>query len=271
MTRIDDHRRPAPVDIIVEDYLEDVDLGVLKRGKEADVHLVERIGPDRTCLLVRKRYVGAEHRAFRNDLAYRAHRRIDGVARNRGGAKVRRKQGRALQLAMDKKTAYGRKALQAQWIGSEWRMLERLWQLGVPVPYPVARTDDGLLMQYLGDRETAAPRLADARVPRPALAGLFEQARAAILAIARAGVVHADLSAYNVLLWDRQLWVIDLPQAVPYLENLEATEFLHRDCRNLCAWFRRKGLTVDDEALFVEATTALFDYQMQDMFRAHGG
>ena len=271
MTRRAHRGRPAPAHIVLEGYTDDVDLGVLKRGKEADVHLIERIGADRSCLLARKRYVPAERRAFRDDFAYRAHRRIDGEARNRGGAKVRRKQGRSLQLAMDKKTSFGRKALFERWIGAEWGTLRALWEAGVPVPYPVARTEDGFLMQYLGDHDVAAPRLADARVGRAALAGLFDQAREAVLGIARAGMVHADLSAYNLLLWHDVLWVIDLPQAVPYLANVEATEFLHRDCRNVARWFRRKGLEVDEEELFVDAVNVLFDRQMEDLFQAKGG
>jgi RIO kinase 1 len=136
------------------------------------------------------------------------------------------------------------------------------------VPFPVSNEGDAILMEYVGSREEAAPRLAQYRTDRSGLRDLFDQVRAGVLALALAGVVHADLSPYNVLVWEGRVWLIDLPQAVPYLANLDATDLLHRDCTNVCAWFVRKGLEVDAEDLFVEALDALFALQMRDMFRA---
>lgn len=270
MARIEMPARAVPAHLILDDYIADDDVGVIKGGKEADVHLVRREARDgRSCLLAAKRYREPEHRAFRNDAAYRAHRRIDGLARDRGGAKVRRKGGRNLQKAMDQRSTFGRAALHEQWIGTEFAMLETLWRAGAPVPYPVSRLPDGVLMEYVGDEEAAAPRLVHARVDRAELPGLFGQLRAALLAFARAGIVHGDLSPYNLLLWEGRLWVIDLPQAVPYLANDDATDFLHRDVVNACAWFVRKGLEVDPEDVFVEVVNVLFDHAMEDLFHAH--
>ena len=266
--RIYENQRPAPSGLILEDYLEDEEIGLLKTGKEAEVYLIERRARDRSCLLAEKRYRPAAERAFKNDIAYRSHRRLDGIVRD--GDRLRRAtKTRALQLAMDKKTAFGRKALAGMWIDAEWSMLQRLYQAGASVPYPVAMLDEGILMEFVGDRDGAAPRLAQARVERRDLPGLFDQVRENLFTFARAGVVHADLSPYNVLLRDGRIVVIDLPQAVPSLENLEATDFLHRDVHNICAWFVRKGMDLDPEDVFVEVLSVSFEYQMEDSFYAH--
>jgi RIO kinase 1 len=67
-----------------------------------------------------------------------------------------------------------------------------------------------------------------------------------------AGLVHADLSAYNLLWWERRLLVIDLPQAVEFVTNSDAYDLLHRDLGNVGEWFSRHGLVVDVEAVYAE-------------------
>lgn len=269
MTRIDPSARPVPPDIITEDYSYDEEIGLLKSGKEADVYLMQRHGRERSCLLVAKRYRPVEERAFRNDAIYRAHRRIDGFVRD-GDRRRRPKRGRNLQKAMDQKSGYGRKVLAESWIHSEYQTLQTLRTAGAPVPYPVERLDDGFLMEFVGDAEQAAPRLVDARVPREVLPGLYTQLREALLTLTRAGIVHADLSPYNVLFWDGRLWIIDLPQAVTILESEHATDLLHHDVMTMWAWFVRKGLQVDAEDLFVELVNEAFDLRMRDLFEARG-
>ena len=259
--------RPLPPHIIIEDYTEDEEIGLLKSGKEADVYLVRRHGRDRSCLLAAKRYRPVEQRAFRNDALYREHRRIDGLVRD--GDRLRRpKGGRSTQLAMDQGTAYGRKVLAERWIEAECETLKTLWAAGAPVPYPVARLDDGMLMEYVGEDGQAAPRLVDARLPARELGELFEQVREALYAFTRAGVVHGDLSPYNILGWERRIWVIDLPQAASILASENATELLQRDVDNVCNWFARKGVAVDAGEVFVEMVNEMFDLQMSDMFLA---
>ncbi len=266
MTRTEDGR-PVPSHIITEDYTDDEEIGLLKSGKEADVHLIRRHGHDRSCLLAAKKYRPVEQRAFRNDAIYRAHRRIDGLVRDRGGLR-RPMGGRSMQLAMDQKTVYGRKVLAERWIDAEYETLKTVWTAGASVPYPVERRDDGFLMEFVGDEEQAAPRLVDARVDRSALPDLYAQVREALRTFTRAGIVHADLSPYNVLFWHQRLWVIDMPQGVTILENEDFTDLLHHDVVTMCAWFVRKGLEVDAEDLFVELVNEAFDLRMRDLFEA---
>ena len=67
-----------------------------------------------------------------------------------------------------------------------------------------------------------------------------------------AGLVHADLSAYNLLWWEERLVVIDLPQAVEFTTNTDAFDLLHRDVANVGEWFGRRGVDVDVEAVYGE-------------------
>jgi len=235
---------------------EDFDLGPFKTGKEAEVFLVERIAPDgRSCLLAHKRYrprtvtskgeleaLGFQRAAdFVNDRVYR-----DGhVIRN---SRDRR--------AVAKKTRHGREVLHRGWPDNEYDMLVRLAAAGVMVPYPVARTADGVLMQYIGDRSMAAPRLARAGLDRDGVTRAAAQLVENLYRMAGAGIVHADLSVYNLLWWDDALWIIDLPQAVDIGTNGQAFDFLHRDLLNVAAWFHSRSVDFDPEAVFADLLAA---------------
>jgi RIO kinase 1 len=123
------------------------------------------------------------------------------------------------------------------------------------VPYPVEQTDDGLLMEFIGDESEAAPKLAQARLQVDELASAWRQVTGCLIALTMAGLVHADLSTYNLLWWRGRLVVIDLPQAVEFTTNPDAFELLHRDVANVGEWFSRRGVAVDVEAVYAELVT----------------
>ncbi|HZN12922.1 MAG TPA: RIO1 family regulatory kinase/ATPase [Acidimicrobiales bacterium] len=247
--------RPQPDWLITEDvdYAE-FDLGPLKTGKEAEVFLVERTHEDRSCLLAHKRYrprsvthkgeleaLGFQRaNAFMNDRSYR-----DG----RTFAKSRDRR------AAERATKYGKRLLADGWTGHELDVMRRLWEVGVNVPYPVGERDDGLLMQFVGDRGAAAPRLAQARLDSADLALAATQMLANLRLIVGAGFVHADLSAYNLLWWHGEIWVIDLPQTVDIAINPQALDFLQRDVTNVATWFSRRGVAMAADDLFAELVT----------------
>jgi RIO kinase 1 len=154
--------------------------------------------------------------------------------------------------AVERMTSYGRSLRRARWTGHELEVLERAWDAGVNVPYPVGSRGDGMLMQYLGGDEGAAPRLAEARLERVALQDALDQLVANLHLLVRAGYVHADLSAYNVLWWEGQVWLIDFPQAVDLTANPRAIDFLHRDVTNVTTWFGRRGVDLDGDELFAD-------------------
>lgn len=231
---------------------EDVSLGTLKSGKEAEIFLVERrfatSGPR---LLAHKRYrirypgkdqLRAE--GFSNSTSYRR----DSVYR--AGWFVGSRDRRA--LAAGNKSHYGQELAATLWPVQEWTMLRRAWESGASVPYPVEQTDDGLLMEFIGDDSQAAPKLAQAKLGPDALASAWRQLLENLRALTRAGLVHADLSAYNLLWWEGRLVLIDLPQAVEFTTNADAFELLHRDVANVGGWFGRRGVSIDVEALYAE-------------------
>ena len=112
-------------------------------------------------------------------------------------------------------------------------------------------------MEFIGSQAddgawTAAPRLAQARPGRDLLEDWFDQLRTAMGILARLGWAHGDLSPYNTLAHGERLVVIDVPQVVDLASSPFAVDFLHRDCVNMCTWFRARGLDVDPDELFAD-------------------
>ena len=136
------------------------------------------------------------------------------------------------------------------WPINELAMLRRAWNAGASVPYPVDLLDDGVLMQFCGDGQVAAPRLVDARLDAAGLAGAWSQLVDNLRLLTAAGVVHADLSVYNLLWWRGRVVVIDFPQAVDVIVNPAAPGLLHRDVVNVATWFGRRGVRIDAERVF---------------------
>ncbi len=232
---------PRPSWVVTSAGALDTDLGVPKTGKEADVHLLERHDPylaDPPALMAAKRYRAPEHRSFQRATAYTE------------GRSVRRSRD---QRALDRGSTWGRQVAAAEWATSEWSMLVRCWSRGVPVPYPVQIDGTEILMELVttGSGEVA-PRLAASRPAPDLLPGLFEQVREAMGLLVEDGLVHGDLSPYNILLAEDRLVLIDLPQAVDLYGNPRAMEFLERDCTIMCRWFTSRGLPVDPHDLLAE-------------------
>lgn len=221
---------PRPGWVVTEHAALDTELGVVKSGKEADVHLLERAvpGTGRRSLLAAKRYRTAEHRMFHRDAGYLEGRRVRRSRETR---------------AMANRTAFGRDLLAGQWAAAEFAALSRLWSAGVAVPYPVQLHGTELLVEFVGDADgTAAPRLAQLRPDPGALADLWHQLVDALLGLARHGLTHGDLSAYNLLVHRDRLVVIDLPQVVDVVGNPQGPQFLARDVARIGEWFTARGL-----------------------------
>jgi RIO kinase 1 len=239
--------KPYPDWLVTELAAVDTELGVLKTGKEADVHLIQRAVPDtdRSCLLAAKRYRDSQHRLFHRDSGYLEGRRVRGSRETR---------------AMAKGTAFGRKVIAGRWAAAEFGILCRLWQassaLGQPVvPYPVQLLGTEVLMEFLGDAGTgqAAPRLAQLRPDPSQLADLWQQLVAAMSMLARIGLAHGDLSPYNILVHGDRLVLIDLPQVVDVVANPRGPDFLARDLQVVSDWFAARGFRdVDRHRLLAE-------------------
>ena len=222
--------KPHPDWLVTDLAAVDTELGILKTGKEADVFLIRRGVPKgRSCLLAAKRYRDAGHRMFHRDSGYLEGRRTRESRVNR---------------AVASRSAFGRQAIAGQWAHAEFSALARLYAAGVPVPYPAQILDTELLLEFVGSADgIAAPRLAEIRPGPGELAGLWDQLVEALVAMARDGLAHGDLSAYNLLVYDGRLVMIDLPQVVDVIANPRGAFYLIRDAENVGRWFSAHGLS----------------------------
>ena len=235
--------KPRPEWVRTEYGAVDTELGMLKTGKEADVHLVRRAVPDtdRISMLAVKRYRDSGHRLFHRDAGYLEGRRV--------------RRSREMR-AMTTRTAFGKELIAGQWAAAEFGALSHLWQVGresglIQVPYPVQLIGTELMLEFIGDWQTgvAAPRLAQVRTDVAGLTELWRQMVDALSVMARVQVAHGDLSPYNVLVHEERLVLIDLPQIVDVIANPRGAEFIARDVRNVTNWFAARGLAVDPDAL----------------------
>lgn len=236
--------QPVPDWLVTDRAAVETDLGILKTGKEADVFLLERAVPGTDgVVLAAKRYRGTDHRNFH---------------RNAGYTEGRKTKDSREARAIAKKSAFGREVAAGQWAWAEWESLQRCYEAGVPVPYPVQIDGTEILMELITVDGEAAPRLATARPGPDLLAEWFDQLRAAMVALAERGLAHGDLSPYNILAAGERLVIIDLPQMVDIVANPQGAEFLMRDCHNVCTWFLRRGLDVDEHTLFGELMASAY-------------
>lgn len=237
---------PRPDWLVTSQGAVDTDLGILKTGKEGDVFLLERadpLHPERAVVMAAKRYRGEEHRTFHRSSAYTEGRKM----RNTRDAR-----------ALARKSAHGRAVAAGQWAWAEWQALVRFHEIGVAVPYPVQVDGTEILMEWVQVDGETAPRLARTRPGRELLESYYAQLVDALTTLVRHGIVHGDLSAYNILAAGERLVIIDLPQVVDLVANPTGMDFLLRDCTNVCAWFRARGLEVDEHELFGELMARAF-------------
>ncbi|MDF2562184.1 MAG: serine/threonine protein kinase [Microbacterium sp.] len=239
--------QPWPEWVVTSAGALDTERGILKTGKEADVFLLERAvpgDPTQHTLLAAKRYRSAEQRSFHRSAVYTEGRSTRNTRDTR---------------ALVRKSDHGRAVAAAQWSFAEFEALCRMWELGAPVPYPVQVNGTEVLMEFLGDAGgTAAPRLAQVRSDRAELQEHYAQVVDLMRIFAAAGFAHGDLSAYNLLVHEGRVRVIDLPQIVDIIANPQGLDLLHRDCVNICDWFARRRVECDAEELFAELLAASY-------------
>jgi RIO kinase 1 len=228
---------PVPDWVITADAARQHERGLMKTGKEAEVFLIERRLAQRVNLLAAKRYRSFEDRMFRNDARYRQGRRT-------GNSRADR--------AADQGSRVGMAFRARQWVETEFEMLGRLWTAGASVPYPVQRFGREIMLEYIGSEETAAPRLVQFRGSVAQLGDLYRQLLDNLTVMAAHGVVHGDLSPYNLLVWQDRLVIIDLPQAVDPIVNPDGLTLLERDVINTCSWFAKHGIATDPSAVIAE-------------------
>jgi RIO kinase 1 len=224
-------------DVLAEFFEDDLItemLRVVKSGKEGTVYCCRASARTGQELLAAKVYRSSEHRMFHNSAVYEEGRVI---------------LDRRMRRAVANKSRAGRSFQAETWVGHEYQTLKLLHDAGAAVPRPYGRSGQALLMEYVGDWDETAPLLQHAELAPADAEPLFRRLLDEIERWLSLGVVHADLSPFNILYWQRQPVVIDFPQAVDPETNFNARELLTRDIGNLCRFFARFGIRADAEPI----------------------
>ena len=212
-------RIPPRLKPLIEDGLIDAVVRQLKSGKEAMVFVV-RCGEETRCAKV---YKEADKRSFRQAVDYTQNRKTKNSRQAR---------------AMAKGTRFGREATEKAWQSAEVDALYRLAAAGVRVPRPYNFHEGVLLMELVADVDGhAAPRLAELKFSAERAVDLHRHLIAEVVRMLLAGVIHGDLSEYNILMSGDGPVIIDLPQAVDAAGNNHAARMLVRDVDNLRRYF----------------------------------
>jgi|TARA_B100001939_G_scaffold169928_1_gene146588 RIO kinase 1 len=214
-------KTPKRLQPLVDDGLIDEVLMQLMSGKEAQVYIV-RCGDDTRCAKVFKE---AKQRSFKQAVQYQEGRKERNSRRAR---------------AMAKKTRYGQKEQEQAWLTAEVDALYRLAAAEVRVPKPYGFVDGVLLMEMITDAEgDVAPRLDDVTLTEEQALRYHAKVIQDVVRMLCAGLIHGDLSEFNVLVDADGPVIIDLPQAVDAAGNNSAAAMLERDVNNMRAYFGR--------------------------------
>lgn len=210
---------PKRLQPLVEDGLIDEVKSQLMSGKEAQIYVV-RCGDAIRCAKV---YKEAKQRSFKQAVQYQEGRKVKNSRRAR---------------AMEKRTRYGQKESEQAWLNAEVDALYCLAAAGVRVPEPYGFVDGVLLMELVTDADgNAAPRLNDLALTSEQAIDYYGRIIAEIVRMLCAGIVHGDLSPFNVLVDSEGPVIIDLPQAVNAAANNSAGMMLERDVVNMAIYF----------------------------------
>ena len=210
---------PKRIDPLVEDGLVDEVVRQLKSGKEATVYVVQ-CGNEIRCAKI---YKEANQRGFHQAVNYTEGRKVKNSRQAR---------------AMEKGSRYGRKEQEAAWQHAEVDALYKLAAAGVRVPHPFGFYEGVLLMELVADENgEPAPRLNDLELTQEQAREFHAFLIRQVVLMLCAGIVHGDLSEFNVLVDSQGPVIIDLPQAVDAAANNNASRMLERDVENLAIYF----------------------------------
>jgi RIO kinase 1 len=224
-----------------EQWIDDV-VQIIKGGKEASVYLCRANPSAGTELLAAKVYRPRSLRNLRKDHIYREGRaRLDAD----GLEIIDERQHRAI----NRRTAYGQELMHTSWIEHEYRTLQVLSSAGCNVPKPHASDHNAILMDFIGDEQTAAPTLNNIHLDYKQAQTLFERVIENIDLMLKNHRVHGDLSAYNILYFEGEITLIDFPQAINPNRNPNAFFIFQRDIKHICDYFIGQGVKIAPTSL----------------------
>jgi RIO kinase 1 len=210
----------------------------VKGGKEATVYCCKADPATGHDLIAAKVFRPRMFRAMRNDSLYKLGRGIlDSDAKSVYDARSLR--------ALKRKSRFGKKLDTASWCQHEFGALVELHGAGADVPRPLATAPNAILMEYIGDSEQGAPVLHSLRLDQEEAKEQFDRLIENVEILLSCFRVHADLSAYNVLYWQGDICIIDLPQVIDTHRHPDAFNLFARDLDRLCRYFTKCGLPTD--------------------------
>jgi RIO kinase 1 len=214
-------KTPKRIQPLVAEGLVDEVIRQLMSGKEATVYIV-RCGDEIRCAKV---YKDVHQRSFRKNASYQEGRKVKNSRQAR---------------AMEKGSRYGRQMQEEAWQSAEVDALYRLAAAGVRVPQPYLCHEGVLLMDLVTDADgNPAPRLNDIELSEQQALEYHAELLKQVVRMLCAGIIHGDLSEYNILVGSDGPVIIDLPQAVDAAGNSNAGPMLERDVANLASYFSR--------------------------------
>ncbi len=190
----------------------------IRSGKEATVFCVK----NGEKLLALKVYEEPEYRSFQDNKKY-----LEGKYYKQ----------HSVRKAISKGNAFSKKYTHNSWVRREFSLLTKLQQAGMNVPKVYECVDASILMDYIGDNENAAPRLIDVVLEKDDAVTALKSILKDIQIFIEHKIVHGDLSAYNILWWNKKPYVIDFPQSVDIAQNPNAQELFQKDIDNIKKYF----------------------------------
>lgn len=195
-------------------------ISVIRSGKEAVIYSVE-MGREHFALKV---YKNPEERAFQKQNVYLEGKYYDKPS---------------VRKAVAKGNRFAKKFTHGSWVKREYSLLKHLNKLGAAVPKVYDWTPGSILMEFIGSGIKPAPRLVDTRLSSKEAARAYKTVLDTMHLLLRAGVVHSDLSAYNILWWKQRPYIIDFPQAIDICQNPNVEKLLKRDVHNVVKYFQK--------------------------------
>ncbi len=224
-------------------WISDV-LSKIKAGKEASVYLCKAGDQVDAPFIAAKVFRPRMLRNLKNDSLYRQDR---AVLDENGRPIV----DLGMLRAQKKRSTYGETIRHQSWLAFEFKTLKTLHAAGADVPQPYEMGENAILMSYIGDEAFAAPTLNTVRLGGEESHRLYQRILSNIRLMLARGIVHGDLSAYNVLYWRDRITLIDFPQVISPTGHRRAFQIFSRDVRRMCEYFARQG-TFNDPVRLAE-------------------
>jgi RIO kinase 1 len=215
-------------------------VSIVKGGKEASVYCCAAHPTMEVDWLAAKVYRPRKFRGLTNDQVYREGRDI----LTGDGDIVHENKDREAR-AIGKKSTFGVQLSQTSWLMHEYQALEQLHRVGGIVPKPYQAASNAILMEFIGEGNLPAPTLNTMRLNNAEAQRHFDLVLENVELMLQHNLIHADLSAYNILYHEGEIVIIDLPQVVDSRGNRNAPGILARDILRVCEYFTKQGVECD--------------------------